>query len=80
MEHRADFLKYVGLFYTLTNGFKDFDSLAKGKVKKELKKGLSELEKTLNGTSRNANGSLKMVTSVKDDPESYIGKGFKLDI
>ena len=80
LEHKAEFLKYVGLFYTLTNGFKDFDSLAKGKVKKELKKGLSELEKTLNGTSRNANGSLKMVTSVKDDPESYIGKGFKLDI
>lgn len=80
LEHKAEFLKYVGLFYTLTNGFKDFDSFAKGKVKKEVKKGLSELEKTLNGTSRNANGSLKMVTSVKDDPESYIGKGFKLDI
>jgi hypothetical protein len=64
----------------MTNGFKDFDSLTKGKVKKEVRKGLSELEKTLNGTKRNSDGSLKMVTSVTDDPESFITKGFKLDI
>ena len=79
-ENSSDFLKYVGLFMTLTNGFKDFDSLFKGKVKKEVRKGLSELEKTLNSTKRNSDGSLKMVTSVKDDPESYFGKGLKLDI
>lgn len=80
MENRADFLKYVGLFFTLTNGFKDFDGFVKGKVKKEVKKGLSELEKTLNSTRRNSDGSLKMVTSIKEDPNSYIGGGFKLDI
>ena len=80
IEHRSDFLKYVSLFFTMTNGFKDFDSLTKGKVKKEVRKGLSELEKTLNGTKRNSDGSLKMVTSVTDDPESFITKGFKLDI
>ena len=79
-EHRSDFLKYVSLFYTLTNGFKDFNSLAKSKVKKEIRKGLSELEKTLNSTSRNANGSLRMVTSVKDDPNSFISSGFRLDV
>ena len=80
MEHRADFLKYVGLFYTLTNGFKDFEGFTKGQVKKGIKKGLSELEKTLNGTRRNQNGGLRMVTSAKDDPESTIPGGFKLDI
>lgn len=80
MENRADFLKYAGLVYTLTNGFKDFDSFTKGKVKKEVRKGLRELEQTLNNTSRNTNGSLKMVTGVQDDPESYISKGMQLDI
>jgi hypothetical protein len=80
MENRADFLKYTGLVYTLTNGFKDFDSFTKGKVKKEVRKGLRELEQTLNNTSRNTNGSLKMVTGVQDDPESYISKGMQLDI
>jgi hypothetical protein len=80
MENRADFLKYTGLVYTLTNGFKDFDSFTKGNVKKEVRKGLRELEQTLNNTSRNTNGSLKMVTGVQDDPESYISKGMQLDI
>ena len=80
MEHRADFLKYAGLIFTLTNGFKDFESFTKGKVKKEVKKGLRELEQTLNNTRRASDGSLKMVTGVKDDPESFISKGMKLDI
>ena len=80
-EHKADFLKYTGLIYTLTNGFKDFDSFTKGKVKKEMKKGLRELEQTLNSTRRTNDGSLKMVTNQRDDdPNSFIGKGMKLDL
>ena len=77
-ENPEKFLKYVGLFMTLTNNFKDFDNLYKGKVKKELKKGVSELEKVLNGTKRDASGSLKMVTSVKDDPEAFLLGNLKL--
>ena len=79
MEHRADFLKYAGLFFTLTDGFKDFKSFIKGEVKKEKKKGLRELEQTLSNTRRDANGNLKLVTTQKDDPESFL-EGFKLDI
>ena len=79
MENRADFLKYTGLIFTLTNGFKDFESFTKGKVKKEVRKGLRELEQTLNSTRRATDGSLRMVTGVKDDPESFISKGMKLD-
>lgn len=80
MEHRPEFIKYMGLFYTLTNGFKDFNSFTKGKVKKEVRKGLRELEHTLNNTNRTSDGSLKMVTTAKDDPYSYIGKGVRLDL
>ena len=79
-EHRAEFLKYTGLIFAMTNGFKDFDSFAKGKVKKEVKKGLRELEQTLNNTRRNNDGSLRMVTTQKDDPNSFISKGMKLDL
>lgn len=78
-EHKAEFLKYTGLIFAMTNGFKDFDSFAKGKVKKEVKKGLRELEQTLNNTRRNNDGSLRMVTNQKDDPNSFISKGMKLD-
>lgn len=78
-EHKAEFLKYTGLIFAMTNGFKDFDSFAKGKVKKEVKKGLREIEQTLNNTRRNNDGSLRMVTNQKDDPNSFISKGMKLD-
>lgn len=80
MEHRADFLKYAGLMYTITNGFKDFDSFTKGKVKKEVRKGLRELEHAINSTNRDSSGNLRMVTSTREDPNSYIGKGIKLDL
>lgn len=79
-EHRSDFLKYTSLLFTLTNGFKDFDSFAKGKVKKEMKKGLRDLEQTLNNTRRATDGSLKMVTNQKEDPESFFTKGMHLDL
>ena len=79
-ENKADFMKYTGLIYTLTNGFKDFDAFVKGKVKKEMKNGLRDLEKTLNNTRRYNDGSLKMVTNQKEDPNSFISGGFQLDL
>lgn len=80
IEHRADFLKYTGLIFAMTNGFKDFDSFAKGKVKKEIRKGLRDLEKTLNNTSRSKDGNLKMITNQREDPDSFISKGMRLDL
>lgn len=80
MENRTDFLKNIGLLFTLTDGFKNLDGLVKGKVKKEVNKGLSELEHTLNNTARTSDGNLKFVSGVDEDPESFIGKGWNLDV
>lgn len=80
MENRTDFLKNIGLLFTLTDGFKDLDGLVKGRVKKEVKKGLRELEHTLNNTARTSDGNLKFVSGVDEDPESFIGKGWNLDV
>ena len=75
-DNHTEFMKYVGLIYTLTDGFKNFDGLVKGKVNKEVKKGLKNLENTLNNSTRNHDGSLKFVTSRRsDDDDSYFGKG-----
>lgn len=75
-ENHNDFMKYVSLVYTLTDGFKNLDGLIKGKVNKEVKKGLKNLENTLNNSTRNHDGSLKFVTSRRsDDDDSYFGKG-----
>ena len=80
MENRTEFMKNLGLLFTLTDGFKSLDKLVKGKVTKEVKKGLRELENTLNNTSRNSDGNLKFVSGVEEDPEAFIGKGWDLDI
>lgn len=80
MENRTDFLKNIGLLFTLTDGFKNLDGLVKGKVKKEVKKGLRELEHTINNTVRTSDGNLRFVSGVDEDPESFIGKDWKIDI
>lgn len=79
MDNKVDFLKNVGLIFTLTDGFKNLDGLVKNKVKKEVKKGLRELEHTLNNTSRNSDGSYKFVNGVSDDSEASPGK-WDLDV
>lgn len=74
MENKTEFLKNVGLLFTLTDGFKNLNALTKAQVKKEVKKGIKELEKTLNNTARTSDGNLKFVTGVNDDPNSFISK------
>lgn len=78
-DNHNDFIKYVGLTYVLTDGFKSLDGLVKGKVKKEIGKGLKELEHTLNNTARNSDGTLKFTSGVGSDPESVFSR-YTLDI
>lgn len=77
IEHRTEFLKNLGLIFTLTDGFKTLDGLVKGKVRKEVKKGFRELENTLNNTARTSDGNLNYASGV--DSESFIGKGWTVD-
>jgi hypothetical protein len=79
-ENSLDFIKNIGLIYTLTNGFKNLDGLVKGKVKKEMKGKLRELENVINNTSRTSDGNLKFSSGVSADEDYFIGNGFSLDI
>lgn len=78
-ENKTDFIKNLGLIFTLTNGFKNLDALVKGKVKKEVNKSLRELENTFNNTARNSDGNLKFVSGIDEDTESFIGKDWQID-
>lgn len=79
-DNRVDFLKNISMVFTMTDGFKNFDGLIKNKVRKELNKGIKELEHTINNTSRTTNGSLNFVSGASEDNESFIGKGWSLDV
>lgn len=78
IEHKQEFLKYIGTLFTLTDGFKNIDKLISGKISKERKKGLKDLENVINSTSRNSDGSLRFTSGVSD-PNSKISK-WDLDV
>lgn len=76
-ENTIEAMKNFAICYTLTNGFKDWSKLGSKQAKKEVKKGLANLEKVINSTSRNNDGSLGFVSF---DESSYLGQGMELDI
>lgn len=78
-EHRMEFIKNLGIIYTLTDGFKNLDRLISGEVNKKVRKSLKELEHTINSTTRHSDGSFNYISGVSDD-NSYIGSGVRLDI
>lgn len=69
MENQADFLKYVSLFYTMTDGFKDLSPLIKKQVKKERTSSIRELENKLKGTNRVNSGKLNYVNSSSEEDD-----------
>lgn len=77
-DNKLDFVKNIGLLYTLTDGFKNIDKVVKSKVNKEMKKGMSHLESVINNTSRTSDGNLNFVSGVNDEESSF--KGWALDI
>lgn len=80
MDNPVEFRKYLSVLFTMTDGFKSIDGLVKGKVKKEVKQSLRELEHKLSSTARNSSGNPRYVGGVEEDAESYIGKGWDLDV
>ena len=79
LDNSEEFLAKLGLIYVLTDGLKSLDGLVKKKVKKEVKRGFSELEQKINNTRRDSRGNLKFASGV-DDTEAILGKGMKLDL
>lgn len=73
------FSRNIGLLYVLTDGFKNVEKLIDKQVKQRTAKGLAELERVINDTQRNLDGSLRLVSGVNTDPESFFGD-FDLDV
>lgn len=78
-DNPNEFIKYLGLCYTLTDGFKDFNGLIGKKVKKEVSHRLLDLEKKLNGSSVSADGNLQFM-GFKNDSESSFLKDYQFDV
>lgn len=70
LDNPADFQKYLGLVFTLTNGFKDFQGLVKGPAKKAVKDKVKQLEETINN-SKAMGGNPNFFGSSPDPNESF---------
>ena len=73
-ENKTEFLKNLGLLFTITNGFKDISKLVNNSVRKRVTKEIDNIEGILRNPST-ANNNLKMVTS-----SSSSGNKFKFDV
>lgn len=71
-ENREEFLYKLGMLYTLTDGFKNFDRFVAPKVNKEYKKNVKDLANKLNLTNRDMFGNVEQRIDTKDT-NSYSG-------
>lgn len=78
-ENPVEFRKVMGLVYALTDGYKSFDTLVKSKVDKEREKGIAELERVINSTPRNGDGSYRLANGGGDD-SSFLDGIVALDL
>lgn len=81
-ENENEFIKNVGLLFTLTDGFKDLSKLVGPSTKKEVKKKMKELEHTLSNSARDKGGNLNYVGSTSQDTsgKSFFDRGFTIDL
>ncbi len=77
-DNPVEFRKKLAVLFTVTDGFKNIDSLVKGKVKREVKSSLRELEHKLSNTHR-PTGDPRFVGGIEEDTESYIGGKWLVD-
>lgn len=79
-DNPVEFRKIMGLVYALTDGYKSFDNLVKSKVNSETKKSVSALERVINSTPRNNDGSYRLVNGANNDDNSFYDGIVALDI
>lgn len=77
-DNPVEFRKKLGVLFTMTDGFKDIDKLVKGKVRKEVKSSMRELEHKLSNTTR-PSGNPRYVGGIEEDPETFIGGKWLVD-
>lgn len=77
-DNPTEFLKILGVLFTLSDGFKNYEGLVRTRVRKEVKKGFRDLERAINNTARNSDGSLNFMSEINDDESSF--KGWRFDV
>lgn len=79
-ENPLEFLKQIGMWFVLTNGGKDFGNIAKRQVIAEKNKGIRELERKINSSAFDSDGSLKFMSGAQMDNDTLLDGGWKVEM
>ena len=79
-DNPMEFLKQIGMWFVLTNGGKDFSGLSKQQVIAEKNKGIRELERKINSSAFDSDGSLKYMSGTNISNENLLDGGWKVDM
>ena len=80
LENESDFIKNVGILFTLTDGFKNLDKLVAPQAKKQVKRKLQELEHVLNNNNKSTDGGSRYIGFGSDNGgKSIFDQGFSID-
>ena len=79
-DNPLEFIKQLGMWYVLTNGGKDTDGLVKGQVRVEKNKSIRELERKINSSALDSDGSLRYMSGSQIDNESLLSDGWQVDL
>ena len=79
-DNPMEFLKQIGMWFVLTNGGKDFSGLSRQQVIAEKNKGIRELERKINSSAFDSDGSLKYMSGTGISNENLLDGGWKVDM
>ena len=79
-ENPLEFLKQIGMWFVLTNGGKDFSGLSRQQAIAEKNKGIRELERKINSSAFDSDGSLKFVSGTNISNDNLLDGGWKVDL
>lgn len=79
-EHHDEFLRYVGAFYAMTEGFTDFTKIFKPAVQKAVKSGFEKLEDFLQGNSTAYSEGGMNLKGKGNGSNDYFSGNWKIDL
>jgi len=79
-ENPMEFLKQIGMWYVLTDGGKNLGGLVKKQVTAEKNKGIRELERKINSSAFDSDGSLKLMNGGNIDNDTLLDGSWKVDL
>lgn len=79
-ENPLEFLKQLGMWFVLTDGGKSASGLVKEQIRAEKNRGIRELERKINTSSINSDGSLRYLSGTQNESDTLLSDDWQIDL